>query len=225
MIYRHLRQTGFTVVELLVATAVTSLMLILIMTFLVNTIATHTIDTARADLLREAQLTLDLLGKDIRLSANVDDNNRWQDPNSPNAASTNGFGWESGPNTLILAISAEDTSRNILFSDATHYITQKNNAIYYVSGGSLFKRTLAGDHADNRSVTSCPATVATPACPADSELVKNVSSFNVRYLNGQDQEVEPDQARLVEATLSLSATKYSRQIDAEYVTRMVFRNE
>lgn len=210
---------------MLVATAVTSLMIILIMTFLVNTLARNATDTARADLLREAQLTLDVMNKDIRLSANVDSINRWEDANSPNAAATNGFGWESDESTLILATAANDTDKNVLFSDVTHYITFKDNVIYYLNNGSLYKRTLAGEVNNNAASTTCPQAAATAACPADRRLVNNVSSFDVRYLNGDGNDVDPDQARLVEAEIRLEAVKYGRSITAEYKTRMVFRNE
>ncbi len=212
---------------MLVATAVTSLIIILIMTFLVNTLVTNSVDTARADLLREAQLALDVMNKDIRLSANADSINRWEDPNSPDADTTNGFGWVSDDSTVILAIAASNTDGEILFSDATHYITFKDNAIYYLSDGSLYKRTLAGeiDGETNAANTTCPPALATADCPADRRLVNNVESFTIRYLNGDGAEVDPDQARLIEAELNLAENKYGRDITASYVTRMVFRNE
>lgn len=222
---RKLGKDGFTLTEMLVATAVASLMIILIMTFLVNTLATNAVDTARADLLREAQLALDAMNKDIRLSANSDSINRWEDPHSPDADATNGFGWTSDESTLILATAALDSSRDVIFSDATHYITFKDNVIYYLDDGALYRRTLAGDIENNSARTSCPEFAATSACPADRRLVNNVSGFTVRYLNGDGEEVDPDQARLIEARLQLSATKYGRDITADYETRMVFRNE
>lgn len=218
-------QDGFTLIEMLVATAITSLMIILIMTFLVNTLAQNATDTARADLLREAQLTLDVMSKDIRLSANVDSINRWEDSNSPNAVDTNGFGWTSDDSTLVLATAANDTDKNVLFSDATHYITFKDNVIYYLDNGSIYKRTLAGDIADNAAITTCPPESASSTCPADRKLVNNVSDFTVRYLNGDGVEVDPDQARLIEAEINLAVTKYGEDITAQYKTRMVFRNE
>lgn len=218
-------QDGFTLVEMLVATAVTSLMIVLIMTFLVNTLATNATDTARADLLREAQLALDAMNKDIRLSANADSINRWEDSNSPNAEATNGFGWSSDSDTLVLATAATDTNKSVLFSDATHYITFKDNIIYYLQDGSLYKRMLAGDVANNAAQTTCPEALAHPGCLADRKLVNNVQSFTIRYLNGNGEEVDPDQARLIEAILNLSATKYGREISASYKTKMVFRNE
>lgn len=223
----HKPQHGFTLTEMLIATAVASLMIILIMTFLVNTLRTNSIDTARADLLREAQIALDVLNKDIRLSANADSVNRWQDEYSPQAEATNGYGWTSDSSTIVLATAATSVDGDILFSDATHYITFKNNIVYYLDGDALYRRTLAGeiDGADVAAVTTCPLAAANNDCPADRLLVNNVESFILRYLNGDGDEVDPDHARLIEAELHLATNKYGRDITANYVTRMVFRNE
>lgn len=218
-------QRGFTIIEMLVAIAVASILMIGIMTFLTNTLVNNSIRTVRADMLREAQLTLDVLTKDIRLSASVDEANRWEDDNSPNAAVTDGLGWESDSDTLILATAAEDSNNDILFQDATHYITHKNNNIYYLQNGSLFKRTLAAPVTGNAATTTCPAASATATCLADRELAKNVSGFSIHYYNSLDEEVAAAEARSVEVTLTLSKEKYNRNVTAEYTTRTVFRNE
>lgn len=220
---RH--QSGYTLVELMIATVVSGIILIGIMTFLVNSLVNNSVRSARADLLREAQLSLDVMVKDIRLSANVDEVNRWEDPNSPNADSTSGLGWSSDADTLVLATAAEDAARNILFQDATHYITEKNNIIYYVDNGTLYKRTLAAPVTGNAAVTTCPPSLADSDCPADRLSVANVSSLTFRYFDSSDTEVTPANARSVEATLGLRAVKFGREVDVTYSTRTVFRNE
>ncbi|MDQ3123951.1 MAG: prepilin-type N-terminal cleavage/methylation domain-containing protein [bacterium] len=218
-------QSGFTIIEMLVASAVTGMMLIMVMTFLVNTLVNNSLTEARSDLLRQAQLSLDLIGRDIRLSANVDDTNRWPDTNSPNAVATGGYGWISDNNTLVLAIAAEDNARNVLFEDSLNYITHKNNVVYFLENATLYKRTLVGDNPDNSSTTSCPAATATALCPADRELIKGVTNFTVQYIDGNDVEVDPSLARSVVASLSLQVTRYGRPVTADYEIRMVFRNE
>lgn len=219
------RQDGFTLTELLVAISVTSLLFVGIMTFLVTTLADNSVRQARADLLRETQLTLDSLTKDIRLSANVDDKNTVADSNSPDAATKFGRGWESNANTLILSKSVEDNDKNIVFQDAAHYVTEKNNIVYFLNDRVLYKRTIAANVANNRNTTSCPKTSSSATCPADVELVHNVESFNLRYFDGMNDEVNPDEARSVETTLVLLKEKYGKQIKATYTTRTVFRNE
>ena len=222
---KKLHEHGYTLVELLVACAITSILLIGMITFMVNSIANNSIREARADLLREAQLALDVIVKDIRLSANVDVNNRLVDINSPDAIATGGLGWESDTNTLVLATAAQDTSGNIIFSDPSHYITEKNNIIYYIVEDILYKRTLASDATDNDFISSCPPDIATSECPADRLSVDNVQSLTFRYYDATDTEVEPEFARSVEVDLTLRRERYGRPIEVTYSTRTVFRNE
>ncbi len=218
-------QGGYTLMELMVATTIMSIMMVSVMTFMVNSIATNSLRFARADLLREAQLAVDVIVKDIRLSANVEGNNSITDANSPNAVSTGGLGWESDSNTLVLATAAQDTSDDIIFADAAHYITEKDNIIYYISSGTLYKRTLSSGVANNASTTSCPPADATAACPADRLNVKNVLSLAFHYYDATDAEVAPSLARSVEVDLTLRAIKFGRPVEVSYSTRTVFRNE
>ncbi|MBA2279101.1 prepilin-type N-terminal cleavage/methylation domain-containing protein [Candidatus Saccharibacteria bacterium] len=217
-------QSGFTIVEMIVAATLSGIVIIAIMTFLTNTIVNNSISSARADLLREAQLALDLLSKDIRLSANVDEFNRWPDANAPSAPA-NEYSWEADTDTLILATAANDQYQDVIFEDALHYITYKNNNIYFIENGSLYKRTLAADSPLNGALTSCPAASATTLCPADKKLVDGVTGLTVRYVNSFDVDVPPGEARSVEVTITLLKEKFNRDITAEYITRSVFRNE
>lgn len=218
-------EQGFTVVEMIVACVIASLLMIGIMTFLVNSLVNNSVREARSDLMREAQLTLDAMTKDIRLSSAAQENNDVEDDNSPDAGSTNGLGWESDSDTLVLASSVEDDDGNIVFEDVTHYLTEKNNLIYFLQDGSIFKRTIANPVADNTATTSCPASVADDDCPADRELVKNVTGFTVTYYDALDNEVLPANARSIGLSITLEADVYNRTVDATYETRMVFRNE
>lgn len=216
---------GYTLFELLVATAISGLILVGVMTFLISSLVNNSVNTARADLLREAQLALDVMVKDIRLSASAEQVNRWADDHSPNADTTNGFGWSSDANTLVLATAATRTDNSVIFSDVTHYITEKDNIIYYVADDTLYRRTLAADLPDNAATSSCPPQLASSSCPADRLSVKNVTGLTFRYFDASNNEVEPEFARSVEANLNLHAVKFGRDIDVNYTTRTVFRNE
>lgn len=218
-------QNGLTLVELIVAISITTMVLVGIATFLVKSINNNYAGQAKADLLKDAQLSLDAITKDIRLSAGVDDINYISDPNSPDAEATLGHGWESNANTLILLKSAENTDRQILFADPNRYITAKNNIIYFVKDRTLYKRTIAADIENNRSTTSCPAEATEPSCPKDIRLIEDVDGFNLKYYDVSNNEVDPEEARSVESTLVVSKVKGGRRIHAEYSTRTVFRNE
>ncbi len=216
-------QSGFTLTEMIVAITISAIMIIIVMSFMTNTIVKNSIEMARSDLLQEAQLSIDLISKDIRLSASVDDVNRWPDNNAPDTADS--YSWVANDSVLILATAAEDGDHNVIFEDALHYITYKNNNIYYVENNTLYKRTLAAPIIDNLTKTSCPSALADAACPEDKRLIEGVTSFSLRYLNSLDIEVDPAEARSVEVSISVVKEKYNQQIEADYITRSVFRNE
>lgn len=219
-----MKERGFTLIETMIALSVTALLVGIIITFMTNSIVQYAKTGARSSLLNEAQVGLDIIGNDIRLSGNADLNNRIPDEHAPSAP-TNRFSWLSDQDTLILATAAEDSNEKIIFADPALYISQKNNNVYYLSGGSLYKRTLAASVTGNAAKTTCPPSSATANCPADKELLKNVQTFNVKYYNDQNQEVTPSNARSIELYVKLQKTEYKQPISVEYSTRMVFRND
>lgn len=210
---------GFTLVEVLVATAVTGILILVIMSFFVNSLVAFTINSARGDLLRDAQLSLDSITQELRLSSNSYEGASLLDENAP------AEGWLSDNDTLVVATAAVDSANNILFADMFHYTSHKNNTIYYLDGTDLKRRIIAIDVPNNAQRTSCPENVSSLICPADAVLAENVRQFNVKYFSGDNVEVTPDEARSIEITLELAKTQYGRELDAKYVTRTVFRNE
>lgn len=217
------KTAGFTLVELLVALVVAGIISLVIGSYMVENIQQNALANIRQDTLQETQLSLDLAANDIRLSANADDNNRWPDSYAPSGADP--YSWASNGGTLVLATAAQNTSGVIQFIDAKNYITEKNNIIYFVNNGTLYKRTLAAPISGNAANTSCPVASSTPSCPADKQLIKNVTLFSVTYLDGQNLSVIPTEARSIELHLTVSKQVYKQQISADYKTRMVFRNE
>lgn len=218
---RVLSRKGFTLVEALIGIIMTVILLMIIMNFMANYFRQHAINTTQANLLADSQQTLDVIGEDIRLSASADQQNRWPDENAPNLSDQ--YSWQSTANTLVLATAAEDEAGNIIFADASQYISEKNNNIYFVRDGRLYKRTLASAAAGNRAVTTCP--VAAEDCPADRLLAEHVQEFSIQYLSATEEEVVPTEARAVALHLVLSKRQFGQNINAEYTTRMVFRND
>lgn len=210
-------QAGFTLPELIVSLAVTTLLSLVIASYMVDNLQQSTIANIRGNMLSEAAESLDLASNDVRLSSNADQNNRWTDPNNT--------GWTSNSSTLVLASAAKNTSGKIMFVDAKNYIPEKNNLVYFVSGGTLFKRVLADPVTGNAAKTTCPKTKVTAICPADKELLHNVITFTVAYLDGQNQAVTPTNARSIELRVITSRQLFSNPIKADYTTRMVFRND
>lgn len=217
-------QSGFTITEVVVSVVLVAIMITVITGFGLSTLASYSINTARAELLGDARLATDIMNRDIRLSANVDEANRIDDANAPGAPD-NTLSWQSGEAVLVLATAAEDGEGNILFADASNYVTEKNNLIYYVVDGELRRRVLAADVDNNSATTTCPPDQATEGCPADSVFAENVAVFQLRYVDRLGEETTLDNARAVEVVLELAAERYSRVIEVKQESRMVFRND
>lgn len=217
-------EEGFTLVETIIALSITSVLMFIIISFMTNSIAQYAVINTRSELLNEAQIAVDTIANDTRLSGNADANNRWQDNNAPESPADN-YSWESGQNTLVLATAVEDDAGEIIFADPNLYISEKNNNVYFIQSGALYKRTVASPINNNSKKTTCPIATATANCPADKQLLTNVVEFRVRYYNDQNQEVSPTNARSIEVYVKLSKNQYSQPVSAEYKTRMVFRND
>ncbi len=215
---------GYTVVELVIALSVVGLVVLMVTNFAVSNLVQYTITNSRANLLGQAQLALDVINDDIRLSAGVEQVNRWEDEFGP-AGETDIFSWESNDQTLILATAAENDAGEILFADASQYIPQKNNVIYYLDDGVLYKRVLAAPVEGNTTISTCPSFAVTESCPADRLLMDKVTGFSLTYSNSQGEVVDPADARSVEVAIELSERKFGEDVTVDYVTRMVFRND
>lgn len=219
----HPASAGFTLVELLTVIVIAVLLSGVIMGFVADQLRSSTIETARQQLLSDAQLGLDYAAKDIRLSANADANNRWPDTYAPDSGDQ--YSWTSDGSTLILATAAQDSSGNIIFTDPSKYITAKDNHLYFVQNGTLYRRILASTAAGNAATTTCPADSASSTCPADKILLDNVSSFSVTYIDAAGNTVTPTNARSIILSVTLNVRKYGEDIAASYSEQMVFRND
>jgi type II secretory pathway pseudopilin PulG len=217
-------EAGFTIVEALIAVIVTTIMIMVVTNFMMRSLQTSTMEAKKATILSEIQLTLDNVSNDIRLSANADQNNRIPDQNSP-GGSSNPLGWTSNDSTLVLATAATTASHQMIFSDAANYITAKNNLVYFISNGTLYRRTLAANVTGNGAMTTCPAALATDTCPADKEMLHDVTNFQITYLDGNNTIVSPPNARSIQLSLTAQTNSGHETQSASYTTRMVFRND
>ncbi len=217
---RH-NQQGFTLVEMLITMILVSLLSLMVANFIADWLQTSSLAQARTSLLTNAENALDSMTDDIRLSGSADQNNRWADPNAPG----NDFGWQSNGSTLVLARIATTSQRVVIFSDPAQYITEKDNVVYYVSNKALYRRIIASDDPSTAAVSTCPSASATPSCPADKLVARDVTAFAITYYDADDQSVGPTDARAIQLAITLSYTQGGKTVTANYTTRMVFRNE
>lgn len=220
---RHRKsEAGFTIVELLIVMIIMGILSLTLANFITTWLQQASLSQARTDLLTNAETALDTVTNDIKLSGNADQNNRWADPNGPGG---NQFGWTSGSQVLVLAKAVVDSSNNIIFSDPAKYISQKDNEIYYLSGTTLYRRTLTSDSSNDAAVTTCPPADATASCPADKTVATGVSSLSFTYYDADENVVSPANARSVQVAITLSSMEGGQKVSASYTARMVFRNE
>ncbi len=219
---KNLKQSGYTIVELITYITIIGILGSAIVVFGVNTLANYNVTYNRGILLDQAHLGLQGVSETILQSAAADNTNRIEDSHGPGGQQ---FGWHSDSDTLVLATAAEDNNGNILFQDASQYISYKNNVIYYLENGSLKRRVLAANIANNKARTSCPAASATSSCPADIVILESVSSLQIKYFDNQNNEVTPDNSRSVQISVNLSKAVQGRTLTESYTTRTVFRND
>lgn len=214
---------GFTIVELLITMVVTTIVMLIITNFMLGNMEQSVLEAIKGNILQQTTIGLDKINNDIRSASGSDTNNIWPDPNSP-SGTANEYSWTSNSSTLILSTPVISTSGNILFTNSSDYTTEKNNIVYFVNNGNLYKRTIANPIANNAMQTSCPRAVSSPSCPADIKILSNVTQFNVSYLNGQNQAVAPSQARSIKLLITVSKSMYNKPVSVTYTTQMVFRN-
>lgn len=220
---QRLNQAGVTMVELLIALVLTAAVFTVIIDFSIDKLADSAKQNIKYELLTNAETGLNRVANDIRLATSADENNRWADDNAPGAP-TDPLSWQSNTSTLVLAMAAVDSSNNVIFDDAHDYVSAKNNIIYYVSNGTLYRRTLAAPNSGNTAITTCPPASATSSCPADREVLDNVTSFSIAYYGSDGTTTIPTSAHSVQLNVTLLEHKYRQDISVQYSTRMVFRN-
>jgi len=190
--------------------------------FIADWLQTANLAQVRSTLLSNAQDALDNVSNDIRLSGSADQTNRWPGANGPGG---NQFGWSSNASTLVLARIATSSSNDVIYSDASKYVSQKDNVVYYVSNKKLYQRIIAADDPNTSATTTCPPGSGTASCPEDRKIAQDVTNFSITYYNADDQVVQSDEARAVQLSITLTETQGGQKVSATYATRMDFRNE
>lgn len=214
-------QAGFTVVELATTTAIASM---LILTFVTVSLYMYG-DTIRAtlysQLATESQNILRSVVEELRQSSSIRSSNANPDPNAP------GGGWSTSNSNLILIIStpALDSSNNFIMNSDTGYPYQ-NEIVYFVSGNTLYKRTLVDTNATgNAEQRSCPITLQSATCPADIVMSQNFNTLNFVFYDQNDAVTTTiANARSIKLILQMQKQSFGKTLHFDNTIRITIRN-
>ncbi len=177
---RRSSQSGFTIVELLLAVVLIGFLIVSFSVASISFLNAMYNRTTEARLTAEAQTLTRTISADVRGASGILANTTITDSNQSG-------GWATNANTLVLAVPAETTSRDISLDGANNPRT--NQVVYYYDSASrsLRIRSLANSSVSNNfAITSCPVASATASCPADVTLSENVSAFTLQYYDDAD---------------------------------------
>lgn len=193
-------QRGITIVELIVVMIMTSFFVTLIMTFTIGYWRDGYLEEADLDTLNTRLTAGDIIRDSVGSSAGLIMQNSIADahPNNPDPSDVSGTHWvqiHAIPGTVN--VPAKGSTTPLLYyrrpSQAANgsYIMNGLNPyedeyVLYLDGTtkSLLMRSLPDPSATgDRVKTSCPPTMATPSCPADKVVAKDMSSISMRYFS------------------------------------------
>jgi len=194
------RQSGFTIVELLVVIILTSLFTLIIMVFAFDLWRTSAIQMASNDTLETRFDASDKLREEIGASTGLIIQNSIADSHTlvPDTSIPGDNYWQpihaipgtfsvgaTGTYTPLIYFTrySVDSSGNYIMNGTQPF---EDEYVLYLDGSSkaLMQRNLANPSAaGDRLITSCPPSQATPACPADKVIASDLSTVAVRYFS------------------------------------------
>lgn len=218
-----LRQSGVSIVELLVVTAVAGLLVTTAMTVMLFFYG----DTLRANmqsqLAVESQNLLRNVVEELRVSSGIRENNQITDDNQPG-------GWTTDNDSHILIISTPvlDSNNEFVIDQNGTGGPFQNEIVYFVEGQTLYKRYLANDHpdiTDNSMRTSCPEGTVTSSCPPDVTMSENFEDMNFVFYDRDDNPttVHAD-AKSIELGIEMNRRSFGKDIEFDNDIRITLRN-
>lgn len=225
-----MNQRGYTLVEMLVAISLSTLLMLALGGFATNSVVSTNQDYNKTLVLANSKEAVGIVARQVRLAKSVLANNTIADANAPGAPS-NQFSWAStagSGNPLVLAVPSRASDGSVIWTDGTHSAIYTDNVIFYLNATTkrLYKRTLANSSAPgNSAVTTCPPTSATSLCPADADVVDDVANMTTNYLKADGTSTStPSNTEAVDYTVTESRTISGKTYTGTYSTIATLRN-
>ncbi len=215
------RQSGFTIVELLVSISLIGIISVSMIAVFGNYFAITTQNSRSNELTIESQNLLRATVEELRYGAGVRQTNSIADPNMPG-------GWNTSNSSfvIIIAVPAVNSANEYIVNPDTGN-PYNNELVYFKQGSTLHKRTLANPlAAGNKLVTSCPKNLVTSTCPADRLLTENGKTFAFT-LYDQDNITTTNSllARSVKIDLLLERDTFGEPLTFNNSIRVTLRNQ
>lgn len=223
-------QDGYTLVEMLVAISMSTVLTLAIGGFATNSVLSSNQDYNKTLVLANTKEAVGIVSRQVRLARSVLANNTVADTNAPGAPS-NLFSWSGtagSGSSLVLAVPARDGSGDVIYIDGNHTSVYTDNVIFYLDASTkrLYKRTIKNTIAPgNVAITTCPPASANASCPADSDVVDDVANLTTSYLKGDGTTTTvPDNTEAVSYTVTESRTINGKVFTGTYTTIATLRN-
>lgn len=224
----HNNQSGYSLVELLIAISMVSVLALIVSQFYVNRLIDYNRTFVITVLQSNTKQAVDTMEGDIKFATRVSANNQWPDSNSPSAPS-NLYSWTSNtstPATIVLAVPSRDSTGNVIYADGLHTQLQTDDVVYYVNAqNALYRRVIANPITGNASKTTCPPASATASCPADAKVVEDIASLSAVYYDTTNTiTVTPSGAYSIQISLQQTRTKFGRTYVSKLTSQASLRN-
>jgi prepilin-type N-terminal cleavage/methylation domain-containing protein len=228
---RRTNQSGFSMIEVLIAISLSGLLLLVLGNFVTNGIRSANQDYNQTVVLVNTKAAVETVARFVREARSVQSSNSQPDDHAPGAPG-NLYSWSGSAGsggTLILAIPSRDTSNNLIYIDGLHNNLYTDDVIFYLDAAThrLYKRVIANTAATgNKAVTTCPPAAATPSCPADSVIVEDVANLTTSYIDSNGATITtPSGTEAVNFTVTESKIIGPRTYTSSYTTTATLRNK
>jgi len=212
---------GFTLTELNVTLIVGALVLLIISAIFTNYFTLITRNNLYVEMTADGQNLLRSMVEELRYGAGVRQINTLTDANMP----PDGWNTNNDDFVIIIAVPAKDGNGDYIIDTETGS-AYKNEYVYFKDGINLYKRVLANPSATgNTAITTCPAHLAGPSCPADVKLVEGIDSVVFQLYDQDDvSALDPLLARSVNIFVSLEKDTFGLPIRVDNNMRITLRN-
>ncbi len=183
------KQVGFTLPELLIAIAVSSIVAVALVTAIVGWLGQYAVGSARQDMTISIQTGLSRLTDDIRQSYGVLVENAEADSNAPTTPGK----WRTGNDRLVLARTPYKGDNTALYTISNIFSGKPDSIVYYLRDGSLYRRVVPANYTDNAALplATCAGGPAAGGCPNDTQILANVTSLQLTYYDSSNNPSAP----------------------------------